>query len=73
MLSGIFPNESLAYLVIILLGSFDFWTVKNISGRMLVGLRWWNEVLENGDEKWIFESSHESNIKFAYVSKELNC
>merc|ERR1711991_1267945 len=22
----------------------DFWMVKNVSGRLLVGLRWWNEV-----------------------------
>ena len=58
-MSGIFPDESVAYLVIILLGAFDFWTVKNISGRFLVGLRWWNEVQEDGSEKWIFESAHE--------------
>ncbi len=28
----------------VLLLAFDFWTVKNVSGRLLVGLRWWNEV-----------------------------
>lgn len=26
---------------------------------MLVGLRWWNEVNEDGTEEWIFESDHE--------------
>jgi len=26
---------------------------------MLVGLRWWNEVKEDGNEVWIFESDHE--------------
>lgn len=25
--------------------AFDFWTVKNVSGRLLVGLRWWNKVV----------------------------
>jgi hypothetical protein len=27
--------------------------------RILVGLRWWNEVKEDGNEVWIFESDHE--------------
>ncbi|RMZ57007.1 hypothetical protein APUTEX25_002239, partial [Auxenochlorella protothecoides] len=34
----------------------DFWTVKNVSGRLLVGLRWWNEVSETGGSDWKFES-----------------
>ncbi|XP_072298294.1 Golgi apparatus membrane protein TVP23 homolog B isoform X1 [Eucyclogobius newberryi] len=41
---------------IMLLLSCDFWTVKNVSGRLLVGLRWWNQVDENGNSHWIFES-----------------
>lgn len=36
--------------------AFDFWTVKNISGRLLVGLRWWSYVKEDGSNEWIFES-----------------
>jgi hypothetical protein len=36
--------------------SADFWTVKNVSGRLLVGLRWWNEVKDDGSNEWIFES-----------------
>jgi hypothetical protein len=34
----------------------DFWTVKNISGRLLVGLRWWNVVDDKGESKWHFQS-----------------
>ena len=30
--------------------------VKNVSGRLLVGLRWWSYVREDGSEEWIFES-----------------
>lgn len=30
--------------------------VKNVSGRLLVGLRWWNEVTEEGESLWKFES-----------------
>ena len=53
-------NEAIAYLVVIILSAADFWTIKNISGRILVGLRWWNEVKDDGDEVWIFESKNES-------------
>ena len=44
------------FLTILLLLAMDFWTVKNISGRLLVGLRWWNKVEEDGTSRWIFES-----------------
>ncbi|CAG8954225.1 hypothetical protein HYFRA_00005845 [Hymenoscyphus fraxineus] len=38
--------------------SADFYYLKNIAGRRLVGLRWWNEVHpETGDSHWVFESS----------------
>jgi hypothetical protein len=37
-------NFVLNFVFIVLLLSFDFWTVKNVSGRILVGLRWWNQV-----------------------------
>ncbi|CAG8445659.1 1898_t:CDS:2 [Ambispora gerdemannii] len=36
--------------------AFDFWTVKNVTGRLLVGLRWWNEIQEDGSNVWMFES-----------------
>jgi hypothetical protein len=36
--------------------AFDFWTVKNVTGRILVGLRWWNKVNEDGSSEWMFES-----------------
>ena len=57
-------QEAVAYLVVILLGCADFWNTKNIAGRILVGLRWWNEVKEDGTEVWIFESKNESNKFF---------
>jgi hypothetical protein len=64
LLDKLSGSEAMAYLVVILLGSVDFWITKNISGRMLVGLRWWNEVKEDGKEVWIFESKHESKNKY---------
>ena len=44
------------FLTIVLLLALDFWTVKNVTGRLLVGLRWWNKVDEDGTSTWMFES-----------------
>mmetsp|Transcript_37309 Transcript_37309/g.66793 ORF Transcript_37309/g.66793 Transcript_37309/m.66793 type:complete len:184 (-) Transcript_37309:272-823(-) len=44
------------FVICIIILALDFWTVKNISGRLLVGLRWWNEVAEDGSSEWQFES-----------------
>lgn len=44
------------FVVCVLFISIDFWFVKNVSGRILVGLRWWNEVDEAGENIWRFES-----------------
>lgn len=30
--------------------------LQNVSGRLLVGLRWWNQVDEDGKSRWVFES-----------------
>lgn len=41
-----------------LLLATDFYYLKNIAGRRLVGLRWWNEVdSSSGDSRWVFESA----------------
>lgn len=50
-------NFVLSFIVIILLSACDFWTVKNITGRLLVGLRWWNVIDENGNSSWKYEST----------------
>ncbi|KAM6424518.1 Golgi apparatus membrane protein TVP23 homolog A isoform 1-T1 [Liasis olivaceus] len=44
------------FLIILLLLSFDFWSVKNVTGRLLVGLRWWNQIDEDGKSHWVFEA-----------------
>ncbi|XP_068574595.1 Golgi apparatus membrane protein TVP23 homolog B [Cebidichthys violaceus] len=57
LLCDIFSSRFIACMVtIILLLSCDFWTVKNVSGRLLVGLRWWNQVDTDGKSHWVFES-----------------
>ena len=30
--------------------------VKNVSGRLLVGLRWWSDADEEGNTTWKFEA-----------------
>ena len=45
----------IAFVIIILLLSADFWYIKNVSGRLLVGLRWWNNVNDDGSNEWIYE------------------
>lgn len=44
-----------------LLLAADFYYLKNIAGRRLVGLRWWNEVdVASGNSHWVFESQDRS-------------
>ncbi|OXB70833.1 UNVERIFIED_CONTAM: hypothetical protein H355_003769 [Colinus virginianus] len=44
------------FVTILLLLSFDFWSVKNVTGRLLVGLHWWNQIDEDGKSHWVFEA-----------------
>ena len=46
----------MTFIITVLLLAFDFYTVKNVSGRLLVGLRWWNEITDDGNSVWRFES-----------------
>ena len=51
-------NFVLIFIITILLLATDFYYLKNIAGRRLVGLRWWNEVdPASGDSRWVFESA----------------
>ncbi|CAO0795937.1 unnamed protein product [Mucor circinelloides] len=66
LLGSIFTdNFTFVFVITILLLAFDFWTVKNISGRLLVGLRWWNEIQPDGSNKWVFESASPSRVNNA--------
>lgn len=48
-------NFVMIFIVCVMLLALDFWTVKNVSGRLLVGLRWWNEIMPDGSSEWRFE------------------
>lgn len=57
MFWGLFSNSFIAsFVTVVLLLCMDFWTVKNITGRLMVGLRWWNYVDDNGVSHWVYES-----------------
>ncbi|XP_054605460.1 Golgi apparatus membrane protein TVP23 homolog B [Nothobranchius furzeri] len=60
LLSGSFIASMVT---IILLLSCDFWTVKNVTGRLMVGLRWWNQVDDDGRSRWVFESRKSTSKK----------
>ncbi|KAF5000384.1 hypothetical protein FDECE_11219 [Fusarium decemcellulare] len=54
----IIQSMIMIFIVTILLLAADFYYIKNIAGRRLVGLRWWNEVdPQTGESQWVFESS----------------
>lgn len=57
ILCGWFSDSFIAsFVLVVLLLSADFWIVKNITGRLLVGLRWWSYVDDDGKSHWKFES-----------------
>ena len=51
-----------SFVVVVFLLALDFWTVKNVTGRLLVGLRWWNHIDEDGTSHWVYESRKVSVI-----------
>ncbi|KAL0248803.1 hypothetical protein GEMRC1_004037 [Eukaryota sp. GEM-RC1] len=50
------------FAIVITLLAFDFWTVKNVTGRLLVGLRYWNKINDDGSSEWVFESLDDPSI-----------
>ncbi|KAJ8596550.1 Golgi apparatus membrane protein TVP23 [Rhizopogon salebrosus TDB-379] len=49
-------NYVLSTVVVVVLLAMDFWNCRNVSGRTLVGLRFWNQVDDDGESYWVFES-----------------
>jgi len=57
ILCGFFTkNYVLSTVVVVVLLAMDFWNCRNVAGRTLVGLRYWNQVDEDGESYWVFES-----------------
>ncbi|XP_067936248.1 uncharacterized Golgi apparatus membrane protein-like protein CG5021 [Watersipora subatra] len=53
----------LTFIILIILLAADFWTTKNVSGRLLVGLRWWNYIDDEGKSHWKYESKEGKDLQ----------
>lgn len=56
LFSGWVLNSITIFIFVSVFSVLDFWVVKNLSGRILAGLRWWRIINEKGEEVWKFES-----------------
>lgn len=57
LLCGFFTdNFVLSIVLVVVLLAMDFWNARNVAGRRLVGLRYWNAVDDDGESYWVFES-----------------
>lgn len=59
----------LNFVTCVLLLAGDFWVTKNVSGRLLVGLRYWNEIDDAGVSTWRFESRDAEGMKLVDPSE----
>ncbi|KAJ6581262.1 hypothetical protein B0H19DRAFT_1114498 [Mycena capillaripes] len=70
LLSGfVTDNYVLSTVAVVVLLAMDFWNTRNVAGRTLVGLRFWNQVDEDGESYWVFESRDPSRPANAVDSK----
>jgi len=61
------PSSSFvtSFTVIILLLSADFYVTKNLTGRKLAKLRWWNSLDESGNNIWTYECLDETDANIS--------
>ncbi|XP_037655852.1 Golgi apparatus membrane protein TVP23 homolog B-like [Choloepus didactylus] len=69
LLCELSSSSFIACMVTVILLSCDFWAVKNVPGRLMVGLRWWNHIDEDGKSHWVFESRKASPQENKTVSE----
>eukprot|EP00158_Paraphelidium_tribonemae_P001625 Partr_v1_DN24630_c0_g1_i1_m59746 putative Family with sequence similarity 18, member len=63
LLSGLWSDQTIIFcILVIVLSAFDFWVVKNITGRLLVGMRWWNDADAEGHSSWVFEAKPRDQV-----------
>lgn len=78
---GLFSSAYVTiFVVTILFLAADFWTTKNVTGRLLVCLRWWNDIKDDGSSEWIFESAPDADRRvngfdrwFFWITTGANC
>ncbi|XP_042518118.1 Golgi apparatus membrane protein-like protein ECHIDNA isoform X2 [Macadamia integrifolia] len=62
-----FDSFVIIFVVTVILAALDFWVVKNVSGRILVGLRWWNEINDLGESIWKFECLDQEAVAWIFL------
>lgn len=77
LFGGLFGQDFIStFVAVILLISMDFWVVKNVTGRLLAGLRWSNYIDDDGNSHWIFENknaaSNQDNNDLSSFQNELS-
>ena len=55
-LGFVIQSSMTVFLTIFACVILDFWITKNVTGRYLVGLRWWNEIDRKGNPVYWYES-----------------
>jgi hypothetical protein len=59
----------IVFITVVTLLALDFWAVKNVTGRTIVALRWWNEVKNDGISHWRFENGTVSLLLASLFAK----
>jgi hypothetical protein len=59
---GLLLPNVIIFVVVMVTSALDFWTVKNVTGRLLVGMRWWSCDGEEGEEFWRFENCESGSL-----------
>lgn len=75
LFGGLFGQDFVStFVAVILLISMDFWVVKNVTGRLLAGLRWSNYIDDDGNSHWIFENKNaiQSQDKMSSFQEEIS-
>ena len=58
------------FVCVLVLLSVDFWLTKNVCGRLLAGLRWWNAAdAQTGQIVWKFEAWTHEERQLAHTSQ----
>lgn len=68
LFSGLLTNFVFTFVITTLLNTIDFWIVKNISGRMLVGLRWWRRKDRSQGTSSVFQDTVSSYESYRFES-----
>lgn len=59
----LFDSFVVTVVITVVLLAIDFWVVKNVTGRLLVGRRWWSGTAPDGSTVWLYEIKTKNGYK----------